>query len=232
MTDKTTVQVQKIELLAPDVLQLILLPCQNLCLDYLAGQYISILYQGMERCFSLANAPGKHRELELHIRRLPGNDFTTFVFETLAIGDKLELTGPFGAFTPKKPSQCPVIFVAGGTGFAPIKSFIEHHLNMKIRRQITLYRGARTQLDLYLDDLCHHWQKHHLIDYVPVLSDARADDSWQGQKGLVHEALIRDQPSLVDHEVYVCGPPVMVATLKTALLNHGLLLEHFYSEGG
>ncbi len=232
MSDKTTVEVQKIELLAPDVLQLMLLPCQNLCLDYQAGQYISILYQGIERCFSLANAPGKHRQLELHIRRLPGNDFTTFVFETLVIGDKFELTGPFGTFTPRISELGPAIFVAGGTGFAPIKSFIEYHLNMKTRRQITLYRGARTQQDLYLNQLCQHWQQLHLIDYVPVLSDAHTDESWQGQKGLIHEALINRQPSLTNHEVYACGPPEMVATLKTTLLHHGLLMERFYSEGG
>ncbi len=232
MANQTTVRVRKRALLAPDILQVMLAPCHSARLDFQAGQYISILHEGMERYFSLANAPQAHGELELHIRRLPGNDFTTYVFETLAVGDQLEISGPFGMFTQQKHLGHRLIFVAGGTGFAPIKSFIESCLEKKEQHYITLYRGARTKEDLYLDELCRHWQQQRLIDYIPILSDAGSDASWRGRKGLVHEAVVMDQPRLGECDVYACGPPAMITTLRDALLGRGLPPAQFHSEGG
>lgn len=232
MTNQTSVRVKKISLLAPDVLQVILAPGRLSPLDFQAGQYIGILHDGTERYFSLANAPRESGELELHIRRLHGNDFTAYVFGALAIGDELEIKGPFGMFTPQQHNTRRLVFVAGGTGFAPIKSFIEHHLEKATRHGITLYRGARTKEDLYLDELCRHWQQQRMIEYIPVLSDAGDDAGWAGRKGLVHEAVIKDQAQPGDCEVYACGPPAMITALRNALLSRGLPPGQFHSEGG
>ncbi|HFD92637.1 MAG TPA: NAD(P)H-flavin reductase [Gammaproteobacteria bacterium] len=232
MTRLTTIKVKKKRLLAPDILQVILVPNPASTMEFLPGQYISIHHEGIERYFSIANAPQEDGALELHIRRLPGNDFTTYVFEVLSAGDTLSISGPFGMFRLQPENGNHLIFVAGGTGFAPIKSFIEHHLEMNLRRPIRLYRGARSKADLYLDDLCRHWQRQHLIDYIPVLSDADEDTAWHGRKGMVHEAIVRDQPRLEDCEVYACGPPAMITALRGTLLGCGLPPRQFHSEGG
>ncbi len=232
MTRQITVKVRETTLLAPEILRVILAPEQSSCLDFQPGQYISIHHNGQERYFSIANAPRPNGELELHIRRLPGNDFTHYVFERMSCGDPLSVSGPFGMFTLRPPVGRRLIFVAGGTGFAPIKSFVEQHLESKARPPLSLYRGARSGADLYLDDLCRAWQRRRLIEYIPVLSEAEEDTAWQGRKGLVHEAVVADQPRLGDCEIYACGPPAMITALRTSLLGRGLPPGQFHSEGG
>ncbi|MBP6368020.1 MAG: CDP-6-deoxy-delta-3,4-glucoseen reductase [Nitrosomonas sp.] len=210
-------RVQNLELVAPDVMVISLKLPTNQRLQFLAGQYIDILLKdGKRRSFSLANAPHDDEYLELHARNYPGGVFTEHVFTNMKVKDMLRFTGPLGSFFLRDtPEECSIIFLASGTGFAPIKSILEHVFHQEggrhRKRNMTLYWGARTKSDLYLADLADKWQREHdNFTFVPVLSEPLSSDNWQGRTGLVHQAVMHDFPSLETHQVYACGAPVMV----------------------
>ena len=184
--------------------------------QFLAGQYLEFLLKdGQRRAYSIANAPEQEGPLELHIRHLPGGLFTDFVFAAkdpaLKEKDILRFEGPLGSFFLREDSKKPIIFVAAGTGFAPIKSIIEQMQAKKIQRPISLYWGGRRPSDLYMNSLCETWaQDLPDFKYIPVISDALPEDTWSGRSGFVHEAVMTDHPNLKDFQVYACGAPVMV----------------------
>lgn len=184
--------------------------------QFLAGQYLEFLLKdGQRRAYSIANAPDQEGPLELHIRHLPGGLFTDFVFGAItpALKEKdiLRFEGPLGSFFLREDSKKPIIFLAAGTGFAPIKSIIEQMQSKKIHRPIELYWGGRRPSDLYLNDLCKTWEKDiPNFKYIPVISDSLPEDAWHGRTGFVHQAVIDDHPNLKDFQVYACGAPVMV----------------------
>ena len=189
--------------------------------QFLAGQYIEFLLKdGQRRAYSIANSPDQEGPLELHIRHLPGGVFTDFVFgvsnPALKEKDILRFEGPLGSFFLREDSKKPIIFLAAGTGFAPIKSIIEQMQSKKIDRSIHLYWGGRRPSDLYLSDLCKTWEKEiPNFQYIPVISDGLPEDAWQGRTGFVHKAVIEDHPNLKDFQVYACGAPVMVNAART-----------------
>jgi CDP-4-dehydro-6-deoxyglucose reductase len=184
--------------------------------QFLAGQYLEFLLKdGQRRAYSIANAPDQEGPLELHIRHLPGGLFTDFVFgvTTPALKEKdiLRFEGPLGSFFLREDSKKPIIFVAAGTGFAPIKSIIEQMQAKKIQRPICLYWGGRRPSDLYLDQLCKTWEQEiSEFQYIPVISDALPVDAWSGRTGFVHQAAMADHPDMKGFQVYACGAPVMV----------------------
>ena len=184
--------------------------------QFLAGQYLEFLLKdGQRRAYSIANAPDQEGPLELHIRHLPGGLFTDFVFgekdPALKEKDILRFEGPLGSFFLREDSKKPIIFVAAGTGFAPIKSIVEQMQLKKIQRPIHLYWGGRRPSDLYLDALCKSWAiEIPDFKYIPVISDALTDDQWTGRTGFVHQAVIADHADLSPYQVYACGAPVMV----------------------
>jgi CDP-4-dehydro-6-deoxyglucose reductase len=184
--------------------------------QFLAGQYLEFLLKdGQRRAYSIANAPEQEGPLELHIRHLPGGLFTDFVFAAkdpaLKEKDILRFEGPLGSFFLREDSKKPIIFVAAGTGFAPIKSIIEQMQAKKIQRPISLDWGGRRPSDLYMNSLCETWaQDLPDFKYIPVISDALPEDTWDGRSGFVHEAVMTDHPNLKDFQVYACGAPVMV----------------------
>ena len=184
--------------------------------QFLAGQYLEFLLKdGQRRAYSIANAPEQEGPLELHIRHLPGGLFTDFVFAAkdpaLKEKDILRFEGPLGSFFLREDSKKPIIFVAAGTGFAPIKSIIEQMQAKKIQRPISLYWGGRRPSDLYMNSLCETWaQDLPDFKYIPAISDALPEDTWDGRSGFVHEAVMTDHPNLKDFQVYACGAPVMV----------------------
>ena len=184
--------------------------------QFLAGQYLEFLLKdGQRRAYSIANAPEQEGPLELHIRHLPGGLFTDFVFGAVSPAlkekDILRFEGPLGSFFLREDSKKPIIFLAAGTGFAPIKSIIEQMQTKKIERPIELYWGGRRPSDLYLSDLCKTWEQEiPNFKYIPVISDGLPEDAWRGRTGFVHQAVIDDHPSLKDFQVYACGAPVMV----------------------
>lgn len=184
--------------------------------QFLSGQYLEFLLKdGQRRAYSIANAPEQEGPLELHIRHLPGGLFADFVFGavTPALKEKdiLLFEGPLGSFFLREDSKKPIIFVAAGTGFAPIKSIIEQMQAKNIQRPIHLYWGGRRPSNLYLNDLCKSWV-NEITDfkYIPVISDALAEDSWQGRTGFVHQAVMADHFDMKGFQVYACGAPVIV----------------------
>ena len=216
-----TGRVVRMEPLGPDVMRVMVALPEGRRIDFVAGQYINIvLDDGQRRAFSFANAPQGQALIELHVRLVPGGRFTTHVFERMQVGDALQFEGPLGRFTLSE-SERPILFVAGATGFAPIKSIVEDAFARGIRRPMRLYWGVRKRADLYLLDLAEQWQREHdNFQVVPVLSEA--DASWSGRRGLVHEAMLEDYPDLSGHEVYACGSVKMVESAVPDFLAQGL----------
>ncbi|NOT14233.1 MAG: CDP-6-deoxy-delta-3,4-glucoseen reductase [Methylotenera sp.] len=218
--------------LSHDVMALFLKLPSSERLQFLAGQYIEfILKDGKRRAFSLANAPHIDDVLELHLRLIPGGQFTEYVFNEMPDKAILRIEAPFGGFYYRSESEKPMIMVAGGTGFAPIKGIIEHLLHHNIQRNVLLYWGARAREDLYMPALPQAWaEAHSNITFIPVLSDALAQDNWQGRTGLVHQAVLEDIKNLSAYEVYCCGAPAMVEVAHASFTAAGLPDEAFYSD--
>lgn len=202
-------------------------------LQFLAGQYIEFLLKdGKTRSYSLATPPHDDALLELHIRHMPGGLFSDQVFSTLKVRDILRLKGPLGSFFIREDSDKPMIFVAGGTGFAPIKGMLEHAFATHMDREMVLYWGVRARKDLYIAELPVQWQHEHPhFTFIPVLSNPAPDDAWQGRTGYVHEAVLADFADLSGYQVYACGAPVMVDSAHGAFTAHrGLAEEDFFAD--
>ncbi len=225
-------RVEKVEKPAPDVAVVYLkLPAQER-LQYLAGQYIDILLKGgKRRSFSMANAPHRDQFVELHIRHVPDGQFTNFVFNDLRDRAILRFEGPLGSFFLREDSDKPILLVAGGTGFAPIKAVLEHAFFTHVNREMVLYWGCRTLTDLYMATLPAQWAKEHPnFTFIPVLSDAKAEDNWRGRMGFVHQAVLDDFENLAGYQVYACGAPQMIDASKTTFMQRGLPEDEFFAD--
>lgn len=204
-------RVQKMERVAADIMVLYLkLPAAER-LQFLAGQYIDIIMKdGSRRSLSMANGPHDDEFLQLHLRNY-GGPFSQHVFTTMKERDILRFEGPFGTFFLRDDSAKPIVLLASGTGFAPVKALVEHAFHLKTTRPMVLYWGARVRADLYMNELPEQWAHSHPdFKYVPVLSEPLAGDHWTGRTGLVHQAVMHDLPDLSAFQVYACGAPVMV----------------------
>lgn len=226
------VRVEKLQRLSHDVMGMTLKLPSNERLQFMAGQYLEFLLKdGRRRAFSIASAPHQDRFLELHMRLVPGGQFTAYVFEEMAEKTILRMEGPFGSFFLREDSDKPIILLAGGTGFAPVKAMVEHALQHGLTRPIQLYWGARALEDLYLDALPRQWaEQNPLIQYIPVLSEPAPEDGWLGRTGLVHEAVLQDHPDLAAYQVYCCGAPQMVEVAHRDFQRHGLPEHEFFSD--
>lgn len=230
---KLPCRVQRLERVADDVMVLQLKLPANERLQFLAGQYIEFLLKdGGRRSFSIANPPHDPELIELHVRHVPGGQFTDHVFGKMKERDILRCEGPLGTFFLREDSDKPIVFVASGTGFAPIKSVLEHMFHKNIARPATLYWGGRRPKDLYMNALAEKWAAEHPgFRYVPVVSDALPEDGWTGRTGFVHRAVMADFPDLSGYQVYACGVPVMVDSARrdfTALCR--LPEDEFYAD--
>jgi CDP-4-dehydro-6-deoxyglucose reductase len=224
------VRVQKMARLAPDVMEIHLKLPATERMQFVAGQYIEILLKdGRRRAFSLANAPHDDEVLQLHVRLIPGGVFTGHVFSGMKEKDILRINGPHGSFHLEEECDRPVIFLAGGTGFAPVKAMVEHALHNHIERPMAIYWGSRDQSGLYQDALARSWaEKHAHLRYVPVLSEA--DPTWQGRTVLVHEAVLADYPSLAGMQLYACGAPAMIEAARRDFIAQGLSEDDFLAD--
>jgi CDP-4-dehydro-6-deoxyglucose reductase len=208
-------RVQKMERVAEDVIILGLKLPANERLQFLAGQYLEFLLKdATRRSFSMGNAPHDDELLQLHVRHVAGGQFTDHVFGKMKERDILRFEGPQGTFFLREDSTKPIVFVASGTGFAPIKSIIEHAIHKGIARPMTLYWGGRRPKDLYMNALAEGWAAQGRITYVPVISDALPEDHWTGRTGFVHRAVMQDFPDLSALQVYACGVPIMVDSAR------------------
>jgi CDP-4-dehydro-6-deoxyglucose reductase len=215
--------------LARNVIGLRLLPDDGHApLKRLPGQYLDVLLgDGKRRPYSIANGPQPDGAIELHLRHVDGGGFTSWVNDQLAIGDRLRVEGPLGTFVPREDSERPMIFMAGGTGFAPIKAIVEHFIALGTRRPIHLYWGARSASDFYLRELAEHWVRElpHLKFHAVVSDPEQAAGL---RIGLVHDAVLADYPDLSGHDVYMSGPPAMVDAGRQAFIDAGLPEDRLY----
>jgi CDP-4-dehydro-6-deoxyglucose reductase, E3 len=201
-----------------------------------AGQYIEfILRDGARRSYSMANAPhnlGTPPSIELHIRHMPGGKFTDHVFGVMKEKDIVRMEGPFGSFFLREESDKPMVLLASGTGFAPIKALIERLEELGSKRPAVLYWGARSRADLYLNDWAvSATARLPNLRYVPVLSEPKPEDHWGGRTGFVHQAVMADLPDLSAHQVYACGVPIMVESAhRDFVATCALPEDEFYAD--
>ncbi len=230
---KLPARVLSIEKPATDVVVLKLKLPANVEWKFLAGQYIEFLLRdNRRRAYSMANAPHVTDHVELHLRHMPGGLFTDPAFTTMKEKDILRLEGPMGTFFLREDSAKPIVFVASGTGFAPVKAIIEHMLHQGIVRPMVLYWGGRRPADLYLSELCRQWEvAHGYFTFMPVISDAVPEDAWAGRTGFVHHAVMADFPDLSGHQVYACGAPIVVDSARRDFVEQcGLPPDEFFAD--
>jgi CDP-4-dehydro-6-deoxyglucose reductase len=242
---KMPCRIAKIERPAPDVAIVSLQLPANDRLQYRAGQFIEFLLKdGVRRSYSMATAPHTEEPIQVHVRHMPGGVFTDQLFglrePPIKERDILRFEGPLGTFFLREDNLRPIILLASGTGFAPIKAIAEHiffkRLNRdepdKPARRVVLYWGCRTRRDLYLPELPEQWAREQPnFTYVPVLSDTTPDDAWTGRTGFVHQAVMEDFPDLSRHQVYACGAPVMVEAARADFIERcGLLEDQFFAD--
>ncbi|HUA81376.1 MAG TPA: 2Fe-2S iron-sulfur cluster-binding protein [Dyella sp.] len=226
-----TVRVTRKWQLAPDVIGLHLQPSPGeLRLNWLPGQYLDVLLdEDRRRPFSIANGPQSDGVIELHVRHVAGGGFTTWVADVLKENDTLRIEGPLGTFVAREDSERPMIFMAGGTGFAPVKAILEHFLVLGTRRTIDVYWGARSAADLYQRELPEKWAKAlpHLRFHA-VLSEPAQAQIARLRAGLVHEAVLEDHPDLSGHDVYMSGPHAMIEAGRRLFVEAGLPEDRLY----
>ncbi|ODP34243.1 CDP-6-deoxy-delta-3,4-glucoseen reductase [Pandoraea sp. ISTKB] len=226
-------RVNALERRADDVIVMRLQLPANERFQYLAGQYLDfILKDGKRRSYSMASAPHEEGLLELHLRHMPGGLFTDHVFNNMKEREILRFEGPLGTFFVREDSDKPIVLLASGTGFAPIKAIVEHAAHKGLDRPMTLYWGARQLKDIYLRELAEQWAREIPgFKFVPVLSDAAPEDQWQGRTGFVHRAVAEDLADMSGYEVYACGAPVMVESARRDFIaHHGLPEDAFYAD--
>jgi CDP-4-dehydro-6-deoxyglucose reductase len=223
-------EVVKRQALAPDVVGVWLKPLDGTRVNWLPGQYLDVvLDDGKHRPFSIAGCPREDGLIELHVRHVPGGGFTTWVYDALRVGDRLTVEVPLGTFVPREDSERPMLFMAGGTGFAPVKALVEHFIALGTRRPMHIYWGARSEADLYLLDLARHWTGElPTIHFTPVLSDPGAARASGLREGLIHEALLEDHPDLSGFDLYMSGPPAMVAAGRQLFIDADLPEDRLY----
>ena len=226
-------RVEKVERPAEDVAVLYLKLPTGERLQFLAGQYIDILLKsGKRRSFSMANAPHNDQLIELHVRKSPNGAFSSYVFDEMKERAILRFEGPLGTFYLREDDDKPMIFVAGGTGFAPVKAIIEHAFHHGEDRPMVLYWGVRSLRDLYMPELPIQWQRDHPnFSYIPVISDPLPEDRWPGRTGFVHQAVLDDFADLSGYQVYACGAAAMTDLAKKTFIEERRLPEdEFYCD--
>ncbi len=196
------------------------------------GQYVDIAIPGSDetRSFSMANVSSKESgQLEFVIRVYPDGQVSHFLDTKLAVGDRLDVVGPFGVFTLRDGRDSDIVFVGGGAGMAPILSVLRSLAERGSTRKTTFYYGARTQRDL-----CFEEELHALSDslpnfrYVPALSEADGDEDWEGELGLITDIVQKHETDLAGTDSYVCGPPPMVEAAMDVLTSLGAPEKNIY----
>ena len=230
---KVPVRVAKLERAADDVMIVSLQLPATERMQFKAGQYVEFLLKdGKRRAYSMATPPHADELMTLHIRHMPGGVFTDHVFGAMKERDILRFEGPLGTFFLREESDKPIVLLASGTGFAPVKAIVEHWAHSKSTRPVKLYWGGRRPQDLYMHALCEEWARTlPNFRYVPVVSDALPEDGWNGRSGFVHRAVMEDLPDLSGHQVYACGAPIVIESAQRDFVaSCKLPEEEFYAD--
>ncbi len=217
-------RVEEMRPLADDVMALFLRTPAVEPLTFQPGQYLDVMLSGgRRRSFSIASPPHDSALIELHARRVAGGEFTGSVFTTMQPKALLRIEGPIGQFIYRENAERPAIMIAGGTGFAPVKSMLRHALEHGSQRSFHFYWGARRPADLYEHALVEEWTRRYPnLQYRPVLSHAEPADRWTGRKGWVHDAVLAEEKALGGATVYASGPPAMVDAIRAEFPKLGL----------
>jgi CDP-4-dehydro-6-deoxyglucose reductase len=232
---KMPVRIASMEKMSSDVMRIMLQLPSTENMQYHAGQYVEFLLRdGSRRAYSIANAPHTLTAgapmVELHIRHMPGGKFTDHVFGAMKEKEIQRIEGPYGSFF-LRDSEKPMVLLASGTGFAPIKALIEHMQFQNSTRPATLYWGGRRPADLYMADwIAQKLQEMPQLKYVPVVSNALPEDHWTGRTGFVHQAVLQDLPDLTGHQVYACGAPIVVESAQRDYVAAGLPADEFFAD--
>lgn len=220
-------RIARLERLAPDVMQVFLQLPSVESLRFQPGQYLDVLLEdGRRRSFSIASPPHDSDLIELHVRRVTGGGFSELLFTTLHVGSLLRIEGPVGQFVYREGTG-PLLMIAGGTGFAPLKSMLRHMLERGVQRETHLYWGARQAVDVYEESLVREWaQRHPQLHFTAVLSETDGDTR---ARGWVHEVALADHPNLTAFDVYVAGPPALVEAVRASYPGQGATRVYFDS---
>lgn len=227
--------VSRIEALTPTIKAIFIKLSADKPLSFQSGQYVNLHIPGhpeLTRPFSLANAPQVEGEIELNIRIVPGGAATTYIHESLKVGDEVTVAGPYGRFFLRTSRATPYLFLAGGSGLSSPRSMIHDLLAEGCTQPITLVYGARNRGELYYhDEFVALAEAHEGFTYVPALSDEPADSAWAGARAFVHEAA-RDHfaNDFRGHTAYLCGPPLMIESAITTLMQGRLFERDIFVE--
>jgi len=222
-------RVARLVALAPDVMQVFLrLPAVE-SLPFQPGQYLDFLVEdGRRRSFSIASPPHDSDLIELHVRKVKGGGFTERLFGHVGTGALLRVEGPMGQFVYRAGST-PIVMIAGGTGFAPLKAMLRHILEKGPMRDVHLYWGARQPIDVYEEALVLQWQREHpRLKFTVVLSEASSADAAHRRLGWVHEAVLQDYPRLDALDVYTAGPPALIEAIRASFPQRGLTADRLH----
>jgi len=213
----------RLELLAPATM------------DYIPGQYIQLLtpaYPGNDeqvyRAYSIASDPAQKNVIDLVIRLVPNGICTTYCFKYLTVGDRVKFNGPYGDFR-LSDTDTPIVFIAGGSGMAPIKCMLHHMKNTANKRKATYYFGANTPKDLFMINEMKTFEKElHDFSFVPTLSTSGENENWSGQTGLVTVAVEKNLKKASESEAYLCGSPGMIDAVIKVLSKLGMSQEKIF----
>jgi propane monooxygenase reductase subunit len=214
-----------------DMRHLVLRLIEPKAIKFFPGQYMDIAIPGTDavRSFSMANTSSRESgQLEFVIKVYPDGKFSHFLDKELEVGDRLDLTGPFGVFT-LRDSEDDMVFVGGGAGMAPILALLRSMAERGIARKATYFYGARSRRDLCFESELRELEKT-LPDFrfIPALSEPSEDDGWDGETGLITDVVKRHAADLTGAHAYVCGPPPMVEAAVPLLGSLGVEEKRIY----
>lgn len=219
-------KVNSIDLVSADVMKLTLRLPPTAKMSFLPGQYINLQYKGVTRSYSIANS-NEADGIELHIRNVINGQMSSLIFNELQVNALMRIEGPCGTFFIRENDR-PIIFIAGGTGFAPVKSMVEYLVKKTISRDIYIYWGMPFAKDFY-SKVPDEWSRDFdRVHFIPVVSGA--DQTWNGRKGFVHQAVMEDFDSLESFDIYACGSPIMIDVSKKDFISKNLSVDNFYSD--
>jgi CDP-4-dehydro-6-deoxyglucose reductase, E3 len=223
-------RIQALNKLSVDVMQVHLRLPPASTFQYRAGQYLEVIgHGGLRRSYSIANASGTGAgaQIELHIRRVVGGAMSEYWFSHAKANDLLRIHGPLGTFFLRDADDRDLVFLATGTGIAPVKAILEEMLSLQTKpklKSVSVYWGGRSERDLYWDPRSTGLP----LRYTPVLS--RGDDNWRGTRGYVHQAYLAHGPQLANALVYACGSNAMICSARSQLTAAGLPDRRFRSD--
>ena len=228
-------RVMEMRRVAPDVMIVRIKLPMNEDVMFLAGQFVEfVLASGERRAYSIASAPSIDGvvSIELHVRHTPGGLFTDYVFDGMKVHDLVRMELPLGTFFLREDSDKPVVLLASGTGFAPMKSILTYAQQKQLKRPVVLYWGGRTRADLYeMDWVERYAAANEGFKFIPVLSDATPACGWNGRTGFVHRAVMQDLPNLSKYQVYACGAPIVIDSAKRDFAEQcGLPRQEFFAD--